>query len=49
MAKIKDDEKDIIVEENGDENGKEEKVLDPEKVVMEVLVDKVIEEDFEVV
>lgn len=45
MAKIKDDEKDIIIEENG----KEEKVLDPEKVVMEVLVDKVIEEDFEVV
>lgn len=45
MAKIKDDEKDIIIEENGNE----EKVLDPEKVVMEVLVDKVIEEDFEVV
>lgn len=47
MAKIKDDEKDIIIEENGKEE--KEKVLDPEKVVMEVLVDKVIEEDFEVV
>lgn len=48
MAKIKDDEKDIIVEENGDENDKEEKVLDPESIVMQV-AEEVIEEDFEVV
>lgn len=39
MAKIKDDEKDIIVEE---------KVLDPESIVMQV-AEEVIEEDFEVV
>lgn len=47
MAKIKDDEKDIIVEENDDEKGKEE-VLDPESIVMQV-AEEVIEEDFEVV
>lgn len=47
MAKIKDDEKDIIVEENGDENNKEE-VLDPESIVMQV-TEEVIEEDFEVI
>lgn len=47
MAKIKDDEKDIIVEEN-DEKGKEEEVLDPESIVMQV-AEEVIEEDFEVV
>lgn len=45
MAKIKDDEKDIIVEENGDEK---EEVLDPESIVMQV-AEEVIEEDFEVV
>lgn len=48
MAKIKDDEKDIIVEENGDEISKEEKVLDPESIVMQV-TEEVIEEDFEVI